>query len=301
MDRDRLPQLALFAEVARTGGFRAAARQLGMSPSAVSHAVGALEARLGMRLLNRTTRSLALTEAGQRLLGRLGPALGEIEEAMRDAHATDTTPAGPVRVTAPRSATLQMIGPHLAAFAEAYPSVAIDLVVEDRFVDIVAEGFDIGLRLGENLQPDMIATQIGGPQRFTIVASPAYIDRHGAPLMLEDLARHRCLVRRFTGGGVYQWEVVRDGAEITLGAARDSFTTNDDQLMVRAVLDGMGIAFLHEHRIADYLASGELVELFPDNCPPFPGYYLYHASRRHMRPAVRAFIDFFVAANRPAP
>ncbi|UIJ46380.1 LysR family transcriptional regulator [Sphingomonas cannabina] len=300
MDRDQLPHLTLFAAVVRAGGFRAAARSLGLSPSAVSHSVGALEERLGVRLLNRSTRSLSLTDAGQRLLGRLEPALAEIAEGMREARDADGDPSGRVRVTATASSAYMLLRPHLGAFARAYPSISLDIIVEDRFVDIVAERFDVGLRLGESLQPDMIAVRIGPPQRFTIVAAPDYLACHGRPATLEALAEHRCIQRRFTGGNVYAWEVERDGAEVTLSDMVAAMTTNDDQLAYQAALSGAGIAFLYEARIADDLAAGRLVELFPDHCPPFPGFFLYHLSRRQVRPAVRAFIDFFVAANRVA-
>ncbi|MGY4398994.1 DNA-binding transcriptional LysR family regulator [Sphingomonas sp. UYAg733] len=298
MDRDSLSHLTLFAAVAHDGGFRSAARRLEMAPSSLSHAVGMMETRLGVRLFNRTTRSLALTEAGQRLLARLDPALGEIEAAVRDACEADAMPAGRIRINAPRFAAAQLLAPHLGDFAESHPAINLDVAIEDRFVDIVAEGFDAGLRLGENLQPDMIATRIGGPQRLAIVAAPAYLERHGRPETLEALAQHRCLQRRFTGGNLYAWEVVRDGQEITLSDMAGSLTANDDFLIYQAAVAGAGIAFIYEWRAAEDIAAGRLIELFPDNCPPFSGFFIYHSSRRHMRPALRAFIDFFVAANR---
>ncbi|QAY75384.1 LysR family transcriptional regulator [Sphingosinicella sp. BN140058] len=298
MDRDQLPHLMLFAAVARSGGFRAAGRALNLSPSAVSHSVGALEHRLGVRLFNRTTRSLSLTNAGQRLLDRLEPALAEIDEGMREARELDGAPSGRVRITAPPSAALMLLAPHLGAFSQAYPEISLDIVVEDRFVDIVAERFDAGLRLGERLQPDMVAVRIGPAQRFTIVAAPQYLARYGRPATLEALSEHRCIQRRFSSGGTYAWEVVRDGADLTLTQMVAAITANDDQMVHQAALRGAGIAFLYQDRIADDLAAGRLIELFADHCAPFPGFSLYHPSRRQMRPAVRAFIDFFVAANR---
>ena len=298
MDREHLPHLSLFAAVVRAGGFRAAARSLGLSPSAVSHSVGLLEERLGVRLLTRSTRSLALTDAGRRLLDRIEPALAEIANGVREASEADGAPSGRVRITTPPSGAYLLLEPHLGAFAEAHPAIALDIVVEDRFVDIVAERVDLGLRLGENLQPDMIAVRIGPPQRFTVVAAPDYLARHGRPRTLEALAEHRCIQRRFTSGNVYAWELERDGAEITLSDMVAAMTANDDQLVHCAALCGVGIAFLNKARIAEHLEAGRLVELFPENCPPFPGFFLYHPSRRQMRPAVRTFIDFFVNANR---
>ncbi|WP_068090383.1 LysR family transcriptional regulator [Novosphingobium rosa] len=298
MTREHLPHLSLFAEVARRGGFRAAARALGMSPSAVSHSVALLEERLGVRLLNRTKRSLALTEAGERLFARLDPAMEDIAQGLRDAVETSDEPSGRVRITTPQSACTMLLKPHLGDFSRAFPEVSLEILVEDRFVDIVADRFDVGLRLGEALRPDMIAVMLSPPMRFTIVASPDYLARHGRPASLDDLAHHRCIRRRFSSGLLYVWEVERDGTEITLPHLSETITTNDDDLMLEAALNGSGIAFHYERRIARHIAEGRLIELFPENCGTFPGFYLYHSSRRGMRPAVRAFIDFFVAANR---
>ena len=298
MDRGDLPGLALFETVARCGGFRAAARRLGMSPSAVSHAIGQLEAQLGVRLFNRTTRSVAITVAGRRLLDRLAPALDMIADAVRDAGEAEGQPIGTVRLTAPHSAIELLIAPHAARFARAFPDIVLDIVAEDRFVDIVAEGYDAGIRLGERLQPDMIAVRIGPAQRLTIVAAPAYLERYGMPATLEDLAGHRCLMRRFTGGGVYHWEVVRDGADVRLSNLDAVMTSNDDALLRMAARDGAGLWFGYEAFVVDDLASGRLVEVLPRHCTAFPGFFLYHTGRRQVRPALRAVIDFLVTANR---
>ncbi|MBB6505540.1 DNA-binding transcriptional LysR family regulator [Sphingomonas endophytica] len=299
MNRERLARLSIFAAVVQAGGFRAAARTLGLSPSAVSHAVAGLETVLGLRLLNRSTRSLALTDAGRALLDRVAPALGEIDAAVAEARDSDAAPAGPVRVTMTPLSAHALFAPHLARFVDTFPGITLDLVIDDRFVDTVAEGYDLGVRLGETLRPDMIATRIGGPLRMAAVASPAYLARHGRPATLEDLARHRCLHRRL-GAGVYRWEVTRDGSDLVLDALPQTLIVNDDALLRRALCDGAGIGFAIESVLADDLAAGRLVELFRDLCPPFPGFFIYHASRRQMRPAVRATIDFFVAANRGA-
>ncbi|KAK0350666.1 hypothetical protein LTR94_028122, partial [Friedmanniomyces endolithicus] len=235
---------------------------------------------------------LALTDAGCALLDRVGPALGEIDAAVADARDSDAAPAGPVRITLTPLSAHALFAPHLAAFVAAYPGITLDLVIDDRFVDTVAEGYDLGVRLGETLRPDMIATRIGGALRMAAVASPGYLARHGRPRTLEDLPSHRCLHRRL-GAGVYRWEVTRDGADLILDALPQTLIVNDDALLRRAVCDGAGIAFVIESVIADDLAAGRLVELFPEHCPPFPGFFIYHASRRQMRPAVRATIDFF--------
>ena len=293
----RSGEMMVFVTVMEQGSLSAAARALQLAPSAVSHAVAELEAALGVRLFNRSTRSLALTDAGRALLDRVGPALGEIDAAVADARDSDAAPAGPVRITLTPLSAHALFAPHLAAFVAAYPGITLDLVIDDRFVDTVAEGYDLGVRLGETLRPDMIATRIGGALRMAAVASPGYLARHGRPRTLEDLPSHRCLHRRL-GAGVYRWEVTRDGADLILDALPQTLIVNDDALLRRAVCDGAGIAFVIESVIADDLAAGRLVELFPEHCPPFPGFFIYHASRRQMRPAVRATIDFFVAANR---
>jgi len=189
MDRAYLPQLAIFAAVANLRGFRSASASLGLSPSAVSHAISDLEAKLECRLFQRSTRSLALTEAGARLLERLGPALGEIELAVRDASEIDVRPRGRVRITAQYLSAEHLLAPHLASFLSAHPEISLEITTDDRFVDIVAEGYDAGIRLGENLEPDMIATRIGGQLRLILIAAPSYLEKYGAPRSLEELTK----------------------------------------------------------------------------------------------------------------
>lgn len=298
MDRTHLPQLAIFAAVANFRGFRAASDNLGLSPSAVSHAISELEARLECRLFQRSTRSLALTEAGARLLDRLGPALSEIELAMREACELDVRPRGRVRITSQLAAAEHLLAPHLAGFLSAYPEITLEITTDDRFVDIVAEGYDAGIRLGENLQPDMLATRIGGHQRLILIAASSYLDRYGAPQSLEDLTKHRCLRRRFSTGRLYDWEFERYGEAVVLRDLPATLTSNNDRLLIEAVLEGAGIAYLLEPRVANYIAEGRLTALLPDYSPPFAGFFLYHPSRKQMRPALRACIDFFVTKNR---
>jgi DNA-binding transcriptional LysR family regulator len=298
MDRTHLPQLAIFAAVANFRGFRAASANLGLSPSAVSHAISELEAKLECRLFQRSTRSFALTEAGTRLLDRLGPALNEIELAIREACELDVRPRGRVRIISQLSAAEHLLAPHLASFLSAYPDITLEITTDDRFVDIVAEGYDAGIRLGENLQPDMLATRIGGQQRLILLAASSYIERYGAPQSLEELSQHKCLRRRFSTGRLYDWEFERNGEAVVLRDLPATLTSNNDRLLIEAVLEGTGIAYLLEPRVANYIAEGRLTVLLPDYSPPFAGFYLYHPSRKQMRPALRASIDFFVTKNR---
>ena len=297
MDRAYLPQLAIFAAVANLRGFRSASASLGLSPSAVSHAVSELEAKLECRLFQRSTRSLALTEAGARLLERLGPALGEIELAVRDASETDVRPRGRVRITAQYLSAENLLAPHLAGFLSAHPEISLEITTDDRFVDIVADGYDAGIRLGENLEPDMIATRIGGQLRLILIAAPSYLEKYGAPRSLEELTKHKCLRRRFSTGRIYDWEFERGGEAVVLHDLPATLTSNNDRLLLDAAVNGVGIAYLLEPRVAGYLAEGRVIALLPQYTPPFAGFFLYHPSRKQMRPALRAFIDFFVAKN----
>ncbi len=297
MDRASLPQLAIFAAVANLRGFRSASASLGLSPSAVSHAVSELEAKLACRLFQRSTRSLALTEAGARLLERLGPALSEIEQAVRDAGEIGIRPRGRVRITAQHIAAEQLLAPHLAGFLSACPEISLEIMTDDRFVDLVAEGYDAGIQLGEHLEPDMVATRIGGQLRLILVAAPLYIETYGAPRSLEELTGHRCLRRRFSSGRIYDWEFERNGEAVALPDLPATISSNHDRLLHRAAVDGAGIAYMLEPRVAADLADGRLIALLQEHTPPFAGFFLYHPSRRQMRPALRAFIDFFVAKN----
>lgn len=292
MNRVHLPHLAVLAAVVRNGGFRGAARELGIAPSAVSHAVALLEARLGVRLLARSTRSVAATEAGARLLERLLPALSEIDLALDAAVSARDEPAGRLRLTVPRTAAHIVLAPRLAAFAEAYPEIELDLVIDDRFADVVEGGFDAGIRLGESLQQDMIAVRIGPAMRGAAVASPAYFAGRPRPLVPQDLHAHRCIRFRFASGVLYRWEFEKDGQALEL-ELDGPLVLGEDLLILRAALDGAGIAFLFEDYVREAVAQGRLVRVLEDWCPSFDGFHLYYPSRLHMRPALRAFIDFF--------
>lgn len=294
MSRNHLSQLAVLAEVVAQGSFRKAAKTLGIAPSAVSHAVAALEQNLGIGLLARTTRSVAPTEAGKRLLERLSPALAEIDLALEAAVDMRDTPSGMLRLSVPRTAAHLLLAPRLGEFCATYPDIELDIAADDRFVDIVAGGFDAGIRLNESLERDMIAVRVSPPLRGAVVASPNYFARHGKPLHPLDLMAHRCIRQRFSSGLVYRWEFEKNGQEMQL-SVEGPLILDEDRMVVQAARQGAGVAFVFEAHAVDALADGSLERVLEDWCQPFPGMYLYYPSRRQMRPALRAFIDFYRA------
>ncbi|WP_448953520.1 LysR family transcriptional regulator [Labrys neptuniae] len=294
MKRTDLPALVILACVAERRSFRGAARQLGLSVSAVSQAITGLEESLGVRLLARTTRSVAPTVAGERLLAQLRPALSAIDEAVEQASASQDDVAGTLRFTAPRAVVQHRLLPLALDFMRRYPAVNVEILAQDAFTDIVTQGFDAGIRFGESLHQDMIAVPLGGPLRFAIVAAPAYLEGRRRPEQPADLHDHDCILRRFTDGSLYRWELEKDGKAIEL-AVTGSLIVNDDALMLDAALAGHGLGLLIEGLVGDALEDGRLVRLMEDWCPAFPGLFLYYPNRRLMRPALRAFVDFLKA------
>jgi len=292
MNRTQLSQLAVLAVVAETRSFRKAAAELAIAPSAVSHAVSALEASLGVRLLARTTRSVAPTEEGRLLLDTLAPALSDIGNVMETLSDRQGRPAGPLRVTMPLIAAEDIVMPRLGAFLLAYPDIELELRTDDRFEDIVEKGFDAGVRLGEHLEADMVAVRVSGPWRGLIVGAPAYFEKHPKPLQPRDLMQHRCIRRRFSSGRLYRWELERDGRQVTVDVD-GPLIVSDQRLMRAAAMDGAGLAYIFDQRVEEDIAAGRLVPVLEDWCPPFDGFSIYYPTRRQMRPALRAFVDFF--------
>jgi DNA-binding transcriptional LysR family regulator len=291
-------ELRAFAAVLRHGTFTRAARHLGVSPSALSQTVRHLEERVGRRLLHRTTRSVAPTEAGRALGDRLLPVLDDLEAAAATLATPADAPAGRLRLNLSRVA-LPLLTPLIAPFLRAHPGVTLDLVVEDALVDIVARGFDAGVRLGERLEGDMVAVPLGPPLRMAVVAAPAYLAAHAPPLHPRDLARYPCAGMRWpTDGSPYRWEFEKDGEEI-LVAVNGPLICDEPGPRLRFAQDGLGLAYVFEPEATPHLATGHLVRLLADWTPPFPGLHLYTPSRRHMPPPLRAFIDF--ARARLAP
>ncbi len=284
-----LASLEAFVAVARLGSFRAAAAARGVTPSAFSHAMRSLEARLGTRLFHRTSRSLRLTDAGERLLARLAPALGEIEDAVAALGAEADRPSGRLRLNVPHSAIPLIIAPLLPRFLADHPAVSLDVVADDGLVDIVAAGFDAGIRPEWRLAPGMTAIPLRPRRRFAVVASPDYLARRGAPATPTDLADHDCIVHRYPSGGRYAWEFARGGETLQVEVA-GRIATNDPALMRAAALAGAGLAHLFEHTVAEALAEGALMRVLADWCPPLPGFFLYYPGRRQPPPPLRAFI-----------
>ena len=302
MDRRTFAELSAFAAVAEHKSFVRAAAHLGVTPSALSQTIRQLEARLGMVVLHRTTRSVALSAAGERLLTRLAPTLVELDAALADtaASAAPGVPSGRLRINLSRIAAELIAAPRLAAFAEACPDVTLELIVDDRLVDIVAGRFDAGVRLGERLDKDMVAVEVGGRQRLMVVGAPAYFARHGRPRQPRDLLAHRCVINLMPGGEPYRWELERDGSELEL-AVTGPVLTNDPALAYAAVLAGTGLGFAFEAQVAGALASGALEATLPAWSPSFPGFHIYYPGRRHVSPALRAFIDVLKPRRPPRP
>lgn len=293
-----LADLTAFVAVARAGGFRDGARASGMSASGLSEAVRRLEARLGVRLLNRTTRSVVPTEAGRSLLERLGPVLSEVESALDVVNTYRDRPAGTLRLNVPVSAARLVLPKIVPAFLAAYPDIKLEVIAEERFVDVIAEGCDAGIRYGERLEQDMIAVPIGPRvQSFATAAAPAYLARHGRPEHPRDLLSHACLQGRFASGAIMSWEFARGGEVVRvepkgpllvrIGGATD--------LLVEAAIAGTGIISLFEDWLRPYFASGTLEPVLADWWESFPGPFLYYPGRRLVPAPLRAFIDFIKA------
>jgi DNA-binding transcriptional LysR family regulator len=284
-----LAALETFLAVARHGSFRAAAVARGVTPSALSHAMRGLEARLGTRLFHRTSRSVRLTEAGEGLLARLAPALGEVEDAVAAVSATTGPVAGRLRLTVPYSAVPLVIAPVLPRFLAQYPGVSLEVVADDGLVDIVAAGFDAGIRPEWRLAPGMVAVKLRPRRRFAVVASPDYLARRGTPRSPAELAEHACIVHRYPSGGRYAWEFARGGEALQVEVT-GPLATNDPALMRAAALAGAGLAHMYEHRVEDALQSGALRRVLAEWCPPLPGFSLYYPGRRQPPPPLRAFL-----------
>jgi DNA-binding transcriptional LysR family regulator len=285
-------ELKAFAAVVEHGSFTRAAAHLGVSPSALSQTIRSLEERLGIRLLNRTTRSVAPSEAGNRFLSRLLPALGDLDAAVADVRSLRAAPSGLLRINSNRNGAIYCLAPMIGPFLARYPDVTLDIIVEDRLVDIVTGRFDAGVRLGEMVAKDMVALKLGGDLEMMVVGAPGYFKRFGTPKTPHDLRGHRCINFRWpTDLSFYRWEFER-GAEKLEAAVQGPLIVNEPEIAIQAAIDGVGLAFLFEHQIRSSLKARKLVPVLRDWSPPFPGFYLYYPSRRQMSPALRAFIDF---------
>ncbi|WP_367374992.1 LysR family transcriptional regulator [Pseudomonas lini] len=286
-----LSELDAFAAVARHRSFRKAADERGVSASALSHALRALEARLGIRLLNRTTRSVTPTEAGQQLLATLVPTLNQVADVLAQLTSMQEVPAGKLRLNVARPAARIVFAKVLAPFVARYPRIQLDLITDDGLTDIVNDGFDAGVRFGESLAGDMIAVPVGAPQSFVTVASDAYLAAKGIAHAPRDLLEHSCIARRFPSGKLYAWEYQADGQPIRLSVT-GPLILEDDALMIQAAKDGAGIAYVYEELARDEIRKGHLREILQEWKAPPSRFFLYYSSRRHVPPALNALIEF---------
>lgn len=297
IDPAQLPALLAFERVARHGQFSKAADELGVSPSALSQTLRTLEARVGVQLLTRTTRRVSVTEAGMRLLAGAAPGLAQIEAALAELEDLRDQPSGTLRINLPRIAYRLVIAPHLAGFMQAYPELRVEFRLDEGFSDIVADGFDAGMRFGESVARGMVAARLGGPRRIAVAGTPEYLARYGTPHAPEDLQRHDCLHYRFISSGrLYAWQFTRDGREFEI-ELEGRLVYNDIYDMVDAARRGLGLVHITEDLIAADLAAGTLQRVLQPWCAPFAGFYLYYPHRAQMPRKLRVFIDWFQSKN----
>lgn len=288
---DDLTGLTTFLAVAERRSFSAAAAAMRVTPSAVSQTLRNLEERLGVRLLQRTTRSVGLTEAGERFRAQLLPAMEGVRSAFESLGRLRDTPSGTLRLTLPRIGYERILEPKLDAFLSRYPEVSLDLSIDDAFVDIVQRGFDAGLRIGEAIDREMIAVRVSGDLRMAVVGSPAYFAAHGRPKHPRELKDHQCIAHRDRAlGGVYRWEFTERGRDFSVGV-QGRVMVNDGEAMRRAALSGHGLAYLFDDTVREDLASRRLVRVLDAYCVPFPGFFLYYPSRAQLAPKLQALVD----------
>ncbi len=291
MQRENFNDILAFLAVARERSFTKAAAQLGVSQSALSHAISGLEARLGLRLLTRTTRSVSPTEAGERLVLTVAPRFEKIEAEMEALTELREKPAGTIRITASEHAVSAILWPRLAKFLRHYSDIKVEITVDHTLIDIVAQRYDAGVRSGEQVAKDMIAVRIGPDMRMAVVGAPSYFTKRLPPKKPQDLTDHKCInLRLATYGGLYAWEFERGGRELKV-RVDGQLIFNGTAQMLNAALAGFGLAYLPEELAQPHLTRGRLKRILEDWCPPFPGYHLYYPSRRHSSPAFSLLVD----------
>lgn len=291
MQRENFNDILAFLAVARERSFTKAAAQLGVSQSALSHAISGLEARLGLRLLTRTTRSVSPTEAGERLVLTVAPRFEEIEAEMEALTELREKPAGTIRITASEHAVSAILWPRLAKFLRHYSDIKVEITVDHTLIDILAQRYDAGVRSGEQVAKDMIAVRIGPDMRMAVVGAPSYFTKRLPPKKPQDLTDHKCInLRLATYGGLYAWEFERGGRELKV-RVDGQLIFNGTAQMLNAALAGFGLAYLPEELAQPHLTRGRLKRVLEDWCPPFPGYHLYYPSRRHSSPAFSLLVD----------
>ncbi|QXG36644.1 LysR family transcriptional regulator [Pseudomonas viridiflava] len=291
MSTPRLNDLQAFLAVARDQSFTKAAVKLGVTASALSHTIRGLEERMGVRLLARTTRNVAPTEAGEKLMNTIGPLLDQIATEVAVLGEMRDKPAGTIRVTCSDDAAENIIRPMLADFLEQYPDIQVEVCIDYGFTNIVSERFDAGIRLGESISKDMIAVRLGPDWRLSVVGTPEYFEKHAAPLLPQDLTQHTCInIRHSPNGNCYAWEFEKDGRKLNT-RVNGQFTSNSMIHVMNAVLDGVGLAYVPDFLAKPHLASGRLKEVLADWSPYFEGFHLYYPNRRQASPAFTAFVE----------
>ncbi|WP_157220488.1 LysR substrate-binding domain-containing protein [Flavisphingomonas formosensis] len=294
--RASLTELEAVVAVARHRGFRPAARMLGISSSAISHAIAALEERLAVRLFNRTTRSVSLTSAGEELVGQIEPALGAIDAAVEGIGIHASEPNGSLRINMSHGAARLMLDPILLEYGRRYPKVRLEIVTDDALIDITAAGFDAGARLHDAIPPDMVAVPVFRKLRMIVVGSPAYLEGRERPLVPRDLAAHQCVQMRLSSGRLYRWEFERRGHAMALDVPGNLVFDASD-LVLSAALAGAGLAYVEEKGARGHVVAGRLIQLLDEWTPPFEGLSLYFPGRRHLPPNLRALVDLIREVN----
>lgn len=294
MHGTELAELSTFLAVARYRSFKQASVARNVAASAISHTIRSLEERVGVRLFHRTTRSVSLTEAGERFLSELHPAFGQIEKALDSLNSFRGTPFGTVRINIPKSIAPFVLHNVMGPLLKQNPGLHLDIVATDRLVDIVEDGFDAGIRFGERLTQDMIAVHIKPTLRFSVVGSPHYFKNRTLPLLPGDLRDHSCIRYRYPSGAIYNWQFEKDGEAFDV-EVNGPVTIDDQELMVEAALQGCGLAYVWDNRVMHHLASGALIRCLDDWCAPDDGLYLYYPTRRYLSAGLRAVIDMLKA------
>lgn len=290
MERASLKELESVIAIARLGTFRAAAIDLGTSTTALSHTIAKLEAGLGVRLFNRTTRSVSLTDAGKLFVEQVAPSLQGIYGALEAVRSQRETPSGTIRINAAPFAARAIISPLVLEFLRRYPDMNVDLVTEGKMVDIVRDGFDLGVRVAGLVPSDMIAVSLGWPQRHAVVCSPGYLEQHGKPMVPPDLLNHRCIRVRLPDGSMYQWRFEKDGVPVQIDV-RGPIALDEASLVRAAVLEGTGMGYTMEQEILPDIEAGRVIRVLEDWTPPFPGLCLYYPGRRHLSAGMKAFLE----------
>ncbi len=291
MSNENFNMLAAFVAVAKARSFTRAAARLGVTQSALSQTIKSLEERLGIRLLTRTTRSVSPTEAGERLLNTVGPRFEEIEHELLAMNALREKPAGTIRISAGEHPAISVLQEGLARFLPDYPDIHVEIIVDYGLSDIVADGVDAGVRLGEQVAKDMIAARIGPDMRMAVVGSPAYFEKHAKPKTPQELTAHNCInIRLPTYGGLFAWEFKKGGREVKV-RVEGQLVFNNIGMRLQSALKGLGLAYLPEDHALDHIREGRLIRVLEDWCEPFPGYHLYYPSRRHASAAFAIMLD----------